>query len=350
VSNYGAVLQAFALKEAVKDFGDVKIIDFDNKHVSKSLKHIRFGTSLHSILGMGKDLCRLLPRIKVIKKFNSFLTDNMELTPFESKSLESFDVLISGSDQIWNPRCISPSLKFLSEYFLDFGNESQRKISYASSCGSYEFSSKELLVLKEYLEKYQYLGVRELKTSVMLTDLLDTEVQHVVDPTLLLTKEDWLIKLGDNNFRKEEYILVYVIKKTELLKNTIKYIKSALDLKVILVEQGLYFDNIIDEHIRDAGPEDFISLINNAKYIITDSFHGTTFSVIFNKPFVSVSPGANVNRISSLLEKIGLKDRIIHNSNNINELILDCDFKLANKALNEERIKSKNYLTKALTF
>ncbi|TOP15144.1 polysaccharide pyruvyl transferase, partial [Vibrio parahaemolyticus] len=106
------------------------------------------------------------------------------------------------------------------------------------------------------------------------------------------------------------YILLYVIKKTPLLKQVINKLKEELNVKVILCEQGIHFDNVVDEHIRDAGPKDFISLFNNAKFVVTDSFHGTTFSLIFNKPFFSVSPGANVNRISSLLELVGLDSRI----------------------------------------
>ncbi|MGR3268964.1 polysaccharide pyruvyl transferase family protein [Vibrio vulnificus] len=344
VSNYGAVLQAFALKETVCRRHECYIIDFDNPHVSKSLKHIRLGLTFHAFLGMGKDILRILPRSRVIPKFKRFIFQKMNLVELNSLEISEMNVFISGSDQIWNPACVSPEKKFVSQYFLSFAEHSQKKISYASSCGAYEFNNDEVKELKRYLSSYKSLAVREKKTSEFLSNTLNRNVSHVLDPTLLLTKKEWLDKISDNSYRTGDYILVYVIKKTQLLKDTIRKIKSRLNMRVILVEQGLYFDSIIDEHIRDAGPEDFISLVNNAKFIITDSFHGTTFSVIFNKPFCSVSPGANVNRISSLLNTIGLENRIIHDHENIDNISLDMDFEEVNKLLFSQIEKSKEYL------
>ena len=350
VSNYGAVLQAYALKEIINNKHECYIIDFDNTHVSKSLKYIRFGRGFHAFLGMGKDILRLIPRLRVIRKFKKFIKFKMNLINLNSFEVSECDVFISGSDQIWNPACISSNKKFISEYFLSFANENQKKISYASSCGAYEFNNNEMKELKRYLSSYTSLSVREKTTSNFLSRELNRKVEHVLDPTLLLTKQEWLEKIGDNQCRGGDYILVYVIKKTKLLKETICTIKSKLNMKVILVEQGIYFDNIIDEHIRDAGPEDFISLINNAKFIITDSFHGTTFSVIFNKPFYSVSPGANVNRISSLLTMLDLKSRIIHKEENIKNINLDLDFSEANNRLMILINKSKEYLYSAIEY
>lgn len=344
VSNYGAILQAYALKETISEKSPCYIINFDNKHVSSSLKYIRFGTTFHHFLGMGKDIFRILPRSRVIPKFKRFISEKLNVVGYEKDILKSFDVFVSGSDQIWNPACVSSQAKFLPEYFLSFASISQNKISYASSCGAYQFNSNEKETLKSYLKDYTNIAVREKPTSVMLTELLGRDVHHVLDPTLLLSKEEWLARLGNNSVVTEEYILVYVIKKTELLKETIKKVKSLLGIKVVLVEQGLYFDNIVDRHIRDAGPEDFINLFNGARFVVTDSFHGTTFSVIFNKPFYSVSPGANVNRISSLLNTLGLQSRIVNDVDDLDKVELAVNFVDANKLLNEQIKHSKSYL------
>lgn len=351
VSNYGAVLQAYALKELIKTKYDVSIIDYDNRHVSKSLDYVRFGASVHSCLGTVKDICRIIPRIRVIPKFKNFINEQMDIVPYNTDQVGSFDVLISGSDQIWNPACVSQDKKFIPEYFLSFSEPNQKKIAYASSCGAYEYSSAEETVLGDYLGSYDALSTRENKASKFLSSVTGREVKHVLDPTLLLQKDEWLDRLGDNNFREGEYILLYVIKKTLLLKKVINKLKQELNVKVILCEQGLHFDNVVDEHIRDAGPRDFISLFNNAKFVVTDSFHGTTFSLIFNKPFFSISPGANVNRISSLLEVVGLDSRVIHNENSlksINSSHYVLDFTEANERLEAERQKSKDYLFSSL--
>ncbi|MGS4880494.1 polysaccharide pyruvyl transferase family protein [Photobacterium damselae] len=347
VSNYGAVLQAYALKETIKTKYSCHIIDFDNRHVSKSLDYIRFGTNFHSCLGTVKDIFRIFPRMRVIPKFKYFINNHLDIIDFKSCKLDSLDVLVSGSDQIWNPACVTSTKEFIPEYFLSFANGKQKRISYASSCGSYSYSKEEYEKLKSYLSKYEALSTRELETSSYLSELTGRDVKHVLDPTLLFNKDEWLERIPDNKFRTDDYILLYVIKKTPLLKLTISKLKQKLGMKVILVEQGLYFDSIVDEHIRDAGPEDFISLFNNAKFIVTDSFHGTTFSLIFNKPFFSVSPGANVNRISSLLELVSLESRIIYNVECLEEIMKSqdkIDFDIVNARLMSEREKSKEYI------
>ncbi|MCJ2378629.1 polysaccharide pyruvyl transferase family protein [Vibrio sp. ZSDZ34] len=347
VSNYGAVLQAYALKELIKTKYDVSIIDYDNRHVSKSLDYVRFGASFHSCLGTVKDIFRIIPRMRVIPKFKRFISEDMDIVPYNTDQVDKFSTLISGSDQIWNPACVSSDKTFIPEYFLSFATPNQNKIAYASSCGAYQYSSAEETVLGDYLGAYDALSTRESKTSKYLSSVVGREVEHVLDPTLLLQKDEWLDRLSDNNFREGDYILLYVIKKTPLLKKVINKLKNELNAKVILCEQGLHFDSIVDEHIRDAGPRDFISLFNNAKFVVTDSFHGTTFSLTFNKPFFSVSPGANVNRISSLLEVVGLDSRIIHDEDSlksINSSHYTLDFSEANERLDAERQKSKDYL------
>lgn len=348
VSNYGAVLQSYALKEVIKEKHEVKILDFDNRHVSRSLDLIRFSFSFHGLLGFGKDLCRLIPRRKVLAKFNRFFSSRMDLTNYNKENISTFDGFISGSDQIWNPACVTSNNVFISEYFLTFANTEQLKVSYASSCGAYEFNSSELMQLQNYLKPYNSLAVREAGTCEMMCEKLGLNVQHVLDPTLLLSKEQWLRKLGNNNYRKGRYILLYVIKNTPLLQEVVKYFKAKLNIKVILVEQGLYFSSDIDEHIRDAGPEDFISLFNNAEYVITDSFHGTTFSLIFNKQFLTISPGKNINRIESLLSKLNLEERIVYTADEIKNKNFNFSFDEANKLLAVEISKSKDYLERNL--
>ncbi|MBI6487225.1 polysaccharide pyruvyl transferase family protein [Proteus mirabilis] len=350
VSNYGAVLQSYALKEVIKDKYDVNIINFDNRHVSKSLDLVRITPSLHGLLGTIKDIFRLLPRYRVINKFNNFITEKLDLSEFNDKELSKFTTLISGSDQIWNPGCISSNNTFRDEYFLSFATPKQKKISYASSCGAYKFNNIEEEVLFQYLKDYKSISSREYESSLYLSKITNKEVSFVLDPTLLLNKKQWIDKIKPKKIIKGKYILLYVIKKTNLLKQIVETVKSQLNLKVILVEQGLHFSNIVDKHIRDAGPIDFISLINDAEYIITDSFHGTTFSIIFKKNFISVSPGKNVNRIKSLLNTLNLENRLINEINDLDETIIKTNINYYDSysILENEIKKSKDYLFSAI--
>ena len=112
-NNYGAVLQAYALKETLKEFGTVEIIGYDNRHISISLDYIRVGWSLHHLLGMCKDICRLIPRIVAINKFKKFIATKMDVIPYYSnRDYGDLDFCVAGSDQIWNPDCVSSNSKF----------------------------------------------------------------------------------------------------------------------------------------------------------------------------------------------------------------------------------------------
>jgi hypothetical protein len=347
-NNYGAVLQAYALKETLKEFGEVEIIGYDNRHISISLDFIRFGFSFHHLLGMCKDICRLFPRVRAIRKFNKFINNQMDVVSYdENRDYSDLDFCIAGSDQIWNPSCISADKKFNDMYFLELSNAQFTKISYASSCGAHKFSELEESYLKSKLSNFKSLSVREKSTAENLTRLVGRNVSHVLDPTLLLNKEEWLSRFVLED-KKEDYILLYFIKKTPLLKATVKYFSSKLKMKVITVNQGLSAGVKVDEHIRDAGPNDFINLFNNALFVITDSFHGTTFSVNFNKKFVAVSPGENVNRIQSLLEVLGLKDRIVKSETDLVNDLLDLNYVNPNQKLLTQVELSKSYLTQSL--
>ena len=345
-NNYGAVLQAYALKEALKEFGEVEIIGYDNRHISISLDFIRFGFSFHHLLGMCKDICRLFPRIRAIRKFNEFINNQMDVVSYdENRDYSDLDFCIAGSDQIWNPSCISADKKFNDMYFLQLNNAKFTKVSYASSCGAHNFSVLEEDYLESKLSSFKSLSVREKSTAENLTRIVGRKVSHVLDPTLLLNKDEWLSRFVLED-KKEDYILLF-IKKTPLLKATVKYFSDKLKLKVITVNQGLSAGVKVDEHIRDAGPNDFINLFNNAAFVITDSFHGTTFSVNFHKNFVAVSPGPNVNRIQSLLTILNLENRIMHTEKDIISANLNIDYVEPNKLLIDQVALSKNYLKTA---
>lgn len=354
-NNYGAVLQTFAMQEVLKGYGEVKIINYKNRHVSRSFDLVRVKLGIHGLLGTGKDVFRLFPRRRVIKKFKSFIENNLYLT--ESVTHEDlvngkaneYDVYIAGSDQIWNPMCVNEKGLIDLGYFLDFAPTKAKKISFASSIGGHKYSETEADHAKVLLSSFEHLAVREKDTQTYLEKLLNKPVAHVLDPTLLLDKRAWLDAIEVSSCKgRVGYILLYTVPKLPLLKKVVSYFANKLGLKVVLLEQGLTASARVDEHIRDAGPEDFIKLFANASFVITDSFHGTCFALNFEKPFVAVSSGVHSNRIESLLNLIGLEERLIKDPKDMAHISLEMDMGAALERLSVAREKSLHYLALAL--
>jgi len=357
VNNYGAILQAFALQKILSRYGDVEVINYDNRHIGISFDLIRFKPTVHGLLGMGKDIFRIVPRYKVIKKFKAFIQKNMLLTKsFSSEELlsgelEHYDLYVAGSDQIWNPVCISKDNVIDPIYFLSFAPKESRKISYASSIGGYKFSANEEAQVTGLLEDFNAISVREKDTQILLNDFLNKDVEHVLDPTLLLSKKEWLeaFSIEVKGGEKEGYILLYTVPKIPLIRDTVDYFAKKTGLKVVTLDQGLSAGAKVDLHIRDAGPIDFLELFANAAFVITDSFHGTCFSINLEKPFAVLALGNHSNRIESLLTLIGLEGHLIKSAADFDKVNLEESFSTATANLTRERKRSLGFIEKGLT-
>ncbi|QYA24392.1 polysaccharide pyruvyl transferase family protein [Gramella sp. MT6] len=355
-NNYGAIFQAYALQNIISEKSEIEIINYENKHISRSFDIIRFKPTVHGVLGTGKDVFRLFPRYRVLKKFKRFIADNLQLTvPLSKNDLENFnwdnyEIFVAGSDQIWNPACISDNNILDSAYFLNFVPKGRKKISYASSMGAYTFSGEEMNQVKHLLQDFAALSVREKERQKQLKEELDREVHHVLDPSLLLPKTEYLKLIDGKTFDapKSKYILLYTVPKVPLIKKAVKYFSEKLGYKVISIEQGLSAGAKVNKQYRDAGPLEFINLFQGAEFVITDSFHGVCFSVNFEKPFVAVSPGKNVNRMRSLLGALGLEERIIEQEEDFKNLNVSVDYKQPQRNLNEMRNSSLDFLFQSL--
>lgn len=354
-NNYGASLQVFATVKTLSKYGEVSVIDYRNSYTSKSMTRMRLGIRPRDILRIGKDLLRLFPRYRVIKKFENFnhtylnLTPQMENDKDFKKLTKEYDLFVSGSDQIWNPKIVNENAVLDTRYFLDFVSEKKR-VSYASSIGTYRFKENEIAPVVSLLNHYDYLSVREKDSSQYLSKLLNREVSHVLDPTLLHTKNEWLqfFDIQDNKNEKP-YILVYASKKDSLLKQVVEKISKQLDIRVIAIDQDPFTNFKNNRHIKDAGPDEFIKLFTQANFIITNSFHGTCFSINFNIPFIITPPPTSVNRIESLLTAVGVQNRITADGTNLSELIENqIDFDMINQRLQALRMASNQYLENAL--
>jgi hypothetical protein len=360
-TNYGAVLQAFATKKILSRYGEVETINYGNPRLQYKSNLIRFEPSIQGIKMMIHDILRLKDRNKVVNQFKKFIESNLNMNSsklvtrqdIQTGAINDFDVYVCGSDQIWNPNVISKDGELDPIYFLNFANKLAKKISYASSMGGYRFRDSKKAKIKDLLKDFTTISVRESDDQEMLSQLLEREVFHVLDPTLLLSKEEWfeILKI-DKNYRsqKEDYILVYVVQKTPLLKKVVKFVVNKLgNKKVVIIDQAFKPFINTNLHIRDAGPLEFIELFANARFIITDSFHGVCFSINFKNPFVAVRPAwLGVNRIESLLNLLGLKNKLLNDEKDIDKLSVDFNYESLEEQLQEERAKSIKVLSSSI--
>lgn len=352
-NSYGGMLQAYATQKILSRYGEVEIIDYKTIHLRKTMQVVKFGYSFRDFLRTAKDILRLFPRYRLIKSFkdfqNKYFMQTREIISFDHlKALEKdFDVFICGSDQIWNPKILEG---FDAAYFLNF-IENKKKISYASSAGSYFYNDSEKVQLKSYLEGFSYISVREDDLNFQCATILERDdIQTVLDPTLLLSKKEWLdaFKIKINN-TTTNYILIYTLTKDAFTKEIINKITEILNMKVVAIDQDPFLGYKANEHKNDIGPIEYLELFANASFVITNSFHGTAFSINFNIPFIAIKPQSGVNRIEDLLSKLGLHDRLISKSGDIQkENLLNLSFDHANHELAVLRNNSIKFIESAL--
>jgi hypothetical protein len=348
-NSYGGCLQALASQEVLKKYGDVNIIDYKSPALKSTMKLLRFGNSARSFLHVIKDLFRVFPRRRLLRKFREFMHENYRLHKVvDGESLSAlnseYDIFVCGSDQIWNPLITGG---FDSNYFLGFVN-GKRCVSLSTSSGSYAFRESEILKLKTLVSRFSNLSFREQSMADLVSSLTGrSDIARTLDPTLLLNKLEWISLLGINKERsKERYIFVYTLKKDKLVYDVIRRVSAGLKIKVIAVDQDPIVRYRTDEHIGDADPADFIRLLANAEFVVTNSFHGTAFALNFEIPFVAIKPESGTNRISDLLSAVGLSDRLVERLEDVN--CDSIDFSVVRSNLDKEREKTYGFLDVAL--
>lgn len=320
--NYGAVLQAYATQVVFSSYGNTVIINYDNPFLAEHIKLVRFKLSVRGALMLAHDLLRLPFRLLALQRFYSFFHDKYNWsTKVNSKTIRelNFDCFICGSDQIWNPDILNASSKIDPVYFLSFVKKaSSIKASYSSSIGHYNYSAEESLIISKMLAGFKSISVRELDGVSKIKKILpNREVEHTLDPTLLLDKKIWADLVKNIKYRvpKKEYILVYTVPRSQLLKDAVEFFAKKLNCEVVLVDQMLLpISNLVDKHIRSAGPLEFLKLFLGARFVITDSFHGTCFSLNFEIPFATVNAGKKNNRIQSLFDLLNINQRLVSSS------------------------------------
>lgn len=361
--NYGCVLQAWSLQRYLEKEGhEVSIINYRIPEIDNVYRLFRerqrFGNralnALYNGLRRVKFNLTQKPRIRKAEKFEHFINETMHTTQVYSSFQEleeqdagaPFDVLITGSDQVWNGS-ITKGLK--PAYFLEFDHSGKKKISYAASIGKTELTNAEREFFAKCLEKYDDIAVREQSAKSLLAPLVRQEIKVVVDPTLLLEKEDFDALRKPTRF-KEPYLLVHIIGKDRNVKSIARMMSEKLGLRIV---QNRMKKQYADEmgSFGDAGPEEFIGLIEGAAFVVTNSFHATLFSIIYERNFITVPHRTYPERMTYLLEQTGLSDHLIADASLLPEdfSMPMPDYGRVKARLAKEQEASRSFLKNCLT-
>jgi len=359
VDNYGATLQAVALWKTLNNQGfDVEIIDYRPYkvvlHYCQGLKPIR------KRKGMKKNEKVRITDIRINEaaptnllrawKMRRFLLANAKLSPkkFYFKSgLEYFrsryDVVVSGSDQIW---CVDSFRDFDASFFLDFiDNKTTRKISYAASLGNSTSFGTYQQEICNYLNQYQTILVRDANSAQVITHECSLPATKVLDPTFLINYD----QIQQPPQIKDQYILLYTQDPLEPAEEDFaKLIAETYELKIVSIGK---YNRIADINLLDASPAEWVGAHRQASYVMTNTFHGTVFSLISQKPFTVFVPPHKMTKVKDLLGDLGLENRLFPvqiKSHLTTDNIFDIDYQSVSNILEAKILASKKYLVEAI--
>lgn len=353
--NYGSNLQAYALQQTIIGLGYEN--DIINLRTNRQKDLYAVFTKRKGLKYGFKNLSHLLYYHSLKKsydKFEQFINSKLIVTKEYASEVElrsanlAYDIFIAGSDQIWNP----VPADFDWSYYLTFVHEG-RKISYAPSFGQLASKGDEVIKHKiaAALSSFDAISVREKAAADNVEQLTGKVPPIVLDPTLLLSKEQWLDLIKDENkLVKGDYIFFYTLFADPQRMNIVKRISKVTGLPVVTSNFSNQYD-VFNPFIKryEAGPLDFLALIRDAKLVVVSSFHGTVFSIILNVPFFAID-GMSDARINTLLTFVGLENREITMSN-IEERCgcpYSIDFREVSHRIGEARKSSLEYLEKNL--
>lgn len=364
VWNVGSALQAYATQKIIDDLGfSSELIDYKYPNT----EHSAFQGNIKEVKHCNiKNLIRvILQKIKAkftsrkINLYKEFYNNYFKCSPQEYKTRKSiienpplYDIYVTGSDQVWNPKYIG----FDTNYFLDFAPDNKKKISYASSFSSSTLSDYFSKLYAEKLKRFDAISVRETTGQYLIENMVGKKPEVVCDPTILLNEKEWTKIANASTIKpKEQYILVYILgyayNPYPEIYNYIERVNKELQLPVIYLNtiKGRLNNKFKEIKITNWGPIEFLYLIKNAKFVITDSFHGTAFSLNFSTPFISCvkSKESSDSRMLDLLRIVNAEDRAVTFNQN-DEIIFDPLQDSTKTALNNYRNKSLIYLKNSL--
>lgn len=324
--NFGALLQAYALLKVVSELAQDQSVGIYRYDIPVS-------TGAKTLKRKILEVCRKIHEKEIVAGDSKFDLFRHEL--FEMNSDTESQIYIAGSDQIWNPN------NYQGKFFLDFVSSKSIKASYAASMGVTNVDVSRIEKVGKSVSEFDFISVREEDARNTLKQYVDKEILVNVDPTLLLTKEEWRNIEAPVHGIVDEYVLVYFLHIPKYANRYVNAIRKKTKKKIVLIDRTgmLRYAVHADLALADIGPREFLWLIDHASYTITSSFHGTVFSLIFEKEFLPLINPDAPSRINNLLTLLQIS----------NEVSVDSPFpvigyKAVKETLADEQIRSKEYL------
>lgn len=352
--NYGAVLQTYALQKTLQNMNiDCEIIDYSCEKINDDYKafNIKKCRGKRDYLGVIPYYVRMTCRRKAFQQFNNQYLILSETCNKDNVALvgKKYKCFITGSDQVFNDKCTDLDCN----YFLDFVEDNHKKNSYAASFGFQKVPEGLEEKYKKLLKDFSDISVREEKGIQIVKDLIDKQAVRHADPTLILPSDEWKTFVKEKPCEKK-YIFMYTVLEPV---NAYKFAKQLADEKGLTL---IWLHGTIKMHenrkkeknvknLYTLSPDEFITYLYHADCVITNSFHGTVFSIIFQKKFVvELETGWNYNhRSEELLRLLGLEHHILNNIDTIN-LEQQDDWKKVDEYLKKEADNSKKYFAKII--
>lgn len=360
--NYGTMLQALALQEKVEQLGyQAELIDFKQDNSLSRYEMLKLRIKRMPVYIKERKKYRALAdsREKIKEKnelfeqfYKTYLHVGKKKYTTTQQLMENppvYDGYVVGSDQTWNPFVANSPEAF----FLPFVENKSKKGSYGPSLAVKSLSDEKEKEYRKKLSNFSFLSCREQDGAQLLSRITQKEVKCVLDPTLLLSAKEWG-KYCEFEIPKEPYILVYFLGEKSEHRRAVEKIQKLTNWKIISLPAAYLEMENNDYKKVWGGPKEFLSLIRGAALICTDSFHGTMFSINFQRNFFSFCKSSDSeassenSRLYSALNIFGLSNRIIHNMDNLTAEDISIDYKNVIPILEEQRRDSIEYLENML--
>ena len=350
--SYGAVLQMYALQTAVERLGhEAEVIHYHNAYMNAE-KHIRKGQGMLRFV-LQRAARRLVHR-PLYAAFAAFEGERVRLYPARafsdpaalSRCGERYDAVVCGSDQVWNPDITGGDCG----YFLDFCGGDTRRVAYAPSFGVEQLPPAFADAVRPHLARFDALSVREEAGRRIVEQTAHRDAAVVVDPTLLLRAEDWAPLERPHPAAVGEYIVYFTVRRSDALLARCVAWAEERGMRVLVVggnrRKARRNRHPLITYVSDIGPQEWLYLMHNARYVFTNSFHGTAFSVIYQRDFFVQYPVGTGSRLQQVVEGLGLSARVVRDGAPLtDEAAPHAD---AAAALDTLRAQSLAYLANAL--
>lgn len=342
--NYGSVLQAYALKKFISAYNtEVDVINYMPKYLENRYPLIIFNGNtlqscfkafLASVANLGYHIIKKYRFARFRNKYIMVSTKRIN----QMSELECYDYIIVGGDQLWNTRITENNTAFFLE-----GIKHAKKIAYSVSMGYRDRTVDEIEFYREHINNFDSIYIRENYDVEFISTIFEDRehLGYVLDPVLLVDKKVWE-GMCYKKIIKERYILVYMFNNDEKVIDLAKKVGKEKNMHVYIIRDSYRkYSKEGFSNIKKVGPIEFVNLFNDAEYIVTNSFHGTVFSIIFEKNFNCIPYKGTEGRMLSVLELLNLTSAT-------REEVVELNYKKANEIIKKEREKAKNYMADAL--